>query len=148
MKKIAFTILMFFVLISVSNAQGKFGLGIIVGEPTGLSVKGFLSQSSAFDAAIGWSFYKYGSTHIHADYLQHFYSISPEVPLYAGIGGRLKLQHGGDELRLGVRIPLGIAYMPSSAPIDLFLETVPMLDLVPSSSFTWNAAIGVRYYFH
>lgn len=146
MKKIAFTILMFFVLISVSNAQGKFGLGIIVGEPTGLSLKDFVSQSSAIDGAIGWSFYKYGSTHIHADYLQHFYSISPEVPLYVGIGGRLKFQHGGDELRLGVRIPVGIAYMPPSSSLDLFLETVPMLDLIPSSSFTWNAAAGLRFY--
>lgn len=150
MKKIVYTILLLLTVASFSRVQGqgKFGLGIIVGEPTGLSAKLFLSKSSALDAALGWSFAKYGAVHIHADYLLHFYAISPEVPLYAGIGGRLKLQSGSNDLRFGARIPLGIAYTPSSTPIDLFLEIVPLLDFVPASEFNLNGAIGGRYYFH
>jgi hypothetical protein len=45
-KSIAFIILMTF---SLSSQQKGFGIGIIVGEPTGLSLKGWLSSTSAID---------------------------------------------------------------------------------------------------
>jgi hypothetical protein len=50
-------------------------------------------------------------------------------------------------MRLGVRIPFGIAYQFSEVPVDVFLEIVPVLDLNPSTSGSINAALGVRYYF-
>jgi hypothetical protein len=139
-------------------AQGGFGVGIILGEPTGLSLKSWLSNSIAIDAAAAWSFSKHSAIQLHADYLIHNYSIigSKQWPLYYGIGGRLKLR-GNDEgkdkdndnndLRLGVRVPFGITFLPSSAPFDFFVEVVPVLDLVPGTDFDLNGAIGGRFYF-
>jgi hypothetical protein len=40
----------------VAYEKNDFGLGIILGCPTGLSAKLWLSKSSAFDAATAWSF--------------------------------------------------------------------------------------------
>ena len=141
-------ILVVFLVISLSAtyAQGNFGVGIIVGEPTGLSAKVWTSGSTAFDAAVAWSFANEGALHIHADYLWHnFNAFSQAVPLYYGIGGRIKFR--SDDVRLGVRIPVGVAYKIPSSPLDIFLEIVPLLNLTPSTSFTLNAAIGARFYF-
>ena len=41
---------------------------------------------------------------------------------------------------------VGLSYMFADAPFDLFVEIVPILDLVPDTDFDLNAAIGVRWY--
>ncbi len=130
-------------------AQERMGLGIIVGEPTGISVKGKLNEVSAFDAAAAWSFGgRRDAFQLHADYLRHKYDLfRPEkgrLPWYYGIGGRMAM---GDKAVLGVRIPLGLVYEFASDPIDLFVEIVPVLDVAPSTGFRLNGAIGGRFWF-
>jgi len=136
--------------ISTINAQNKgAGLGLIIGEPTGFSFKYWMSSTTAVDAALAWSFVDDGAFHIHADYILHSFDLIriPEgkMPFYYGIGGRLKTS---DDARLGVRVPLGLAYLFQKAPVDIFLEVVPILDLTPKTDFKINAAIGARYFFN
>ncbi len=128
-----------------------FGLGIIAGEPTGPCFKWWLGSKSAIDGAVAWSFDKKGSLHIHADYLLHNFSLikvnKGRLPFYYGLGGRIKFGHDDDDDRLGVRIPLGLEYLFDGAPPGIFIELVPILDLVPKTEIEYNAAIGIRYYF-
>ncbi len=139
---------------AVAEPSG-FGLGIIIGEPTGLSAKAWLSGNTAVDAAAAWSVWggDHQAVHVHADFLVHSFellNVDPgDLPLYYGVGGRIKLAgHENDqEMRIGVRVPLGISYLFDSAPVDIFFEIVPLLDIVPSTTFGWNAGIGARYYF-
>ena len=51
---------------------GDFGLGLIIGDPTGLSGKGFVSETNAIDFAVGFSFIHGDHLQLHADYLWHF----------------------------------------------------------------------------
>lgn len=154
MKKIIFPIVLGLFLSSVSFSQtNSFGVGIIVGEPTGLSMKVKMSENTAIDGALGWSFVDEGSVHIHGDFLLHDYSLisvdEGSLPVYYGVGGRIKLRNrdrGTDDDRIGIRVPVGLAYEFSSRKVDIFLELVPILDLTPKSRFTMNAAIGVRYF--
>ena len=142
------------VLIVIVATTGLFaqssglGAGIIVGEPTGISLKYWTGQLTAFDGAIAWSFGKEDALHLHADMLLHnptLITVSQgSLPVYYGLGVRIKLE---DKSKLGVRIPVGMAYQFVDAPFDIFLEVVPLLDLVPATDFGLNAAIGVRYYF-
>lgn len=45
------------ILIKPVAAQDHgFGMGIILGEPTGLSAKAWTSNDNAFDFALAWSF--------------------------------------------------------------------------------------------
>jgi len=148
MKRIILAMFILLAFTIVSNAQGKYGLGIIVGEPTGISGKMKISSENAFDGAIGWSFNKYSALQLHADYLYNVVKIGPDFPLYVGIGGRIKLSSGSDDSRLGARLPIGVVYQPASKPFDLFIETVPMINLTPKTDFDWNAAAGARYYFN
>jgi hypothetical protein len=143
------TILFSIIFITQIYSQDRgTGVGIIIGEPTGFSFKHWTSSTTAFDAAIAWSFINEGAFHIHADYLLHSFRLIdvPEgkLPFYYGIGGRLKTS---DKTRLGVRVPLGLAYLFQTAPVDIFLEVVPILDFIPKTDFRINAALGARYYF-
>jgi len=132
------------------RAQSKgWGLGVILGEPTGISFKTWLNKDRAIDAAAAWSFGGNDAFHLHADYLFHNRTLlnfdKNMIPLYYGIGGRLRFQ---DESKFGVRFPLGITFFIREAPIDIFLELVPILNLAPSTELDFNGAIGARYYFH
>ena len=148
-KKLKYVVLFFlFCNVVFANTPGRIGLGIILGEPTGISFKSWQSDEIAYDAALAWSLGKDGKVHVHVDYLIHNYklirTINSNTPVYYGIGGRIKTK---DETALGVRIPLGINFKSRKIPIDVFIEIVPTLNLIPETVFDLEGGIGVRYYF-
>jgi hypothetical protein len=128
--------------VSATYAQKNFGIGIIIGEPTGLSAKLYTGSNNAFDFAAAWSFKGEGNLLLQADYVWHS-SLAKELALYYGIGGRVIFQNNA---RVGVRIPVGLDYQFTTAPIDIFLELVPILDLAPSTNFNIGGGIGVRFW--
>ena len=134
---------------TASAYQDGFGVGLIAGEPTGLSAKLWLGRNTAVDAAAAWSFSGVDALHLHADFLVHRFDLvrveHGALPVYYGVGGRLKIRDQDSEF--GVRIPLGLAYLFESNPIDVFVEVVPLVDLAPDTDFELNASVGVRYFF-
>ncbi|MFQ5650172.1 MAG: hypothetical protein ACE5IY_09555 [bacterium] len=140
------------VLLSATEvlAQGRgFGLGIILGEPTGISGKRWLSANTAFDFAAAWSLREDNSLTLHANYLSHNFHLikvdAGSLPFYYGIGGRIRFDDHDD--RFGIRVPLGLNYHFRDITLDAFLEVVPILDLAPETEFDINAALGLRYFF-
>ena len=129
---------------STSPGPGVFELGLILGEPTGISAKLWLDRDTALDGALSWSL----RDHIHADFLWHDYGLihssSGLVPVYYGIGGRVIL---GDNTHLGARVPVGISWLLGGAPIDLFIELAGIVDIIPDTDFDLNGGIGIRYVF-
>jgi hypothetical protein len=138
-----------FVLCGSSLAQDRgFGLGVILGEPTGINFKAWTGYKTAFVGAAAWSFGRQDSLHVHLDYAVHNFRLlelkNGHLPVYYGIGARIKT---GNEVRFGVRVPLGINYMFENAPLDIFLEFAPIFDLTPKTDLFFNGGIGIRYYF-
>ena len=132
------------------NAQQKnFGLGIILGEPTGVSGKLWTSSENAFDFAAAWSFSGDGNLLLQADYVWHIFRLIPvesgRLPFYVGVGAEVIFD---DDPVIGVRVPLGLDYMFSNAPVDIFVEFVPILTLAPSTDFDFAGGIGARYWFN
>ncbi len=132
---------------AVPFSPGKFGLGIIVGEPqAGITMKYWKTSSTAIDGAAAWSSNYW--TVFHGDYLVHLPNVisvaSGTMPIYYGIGGFVRSYHW---TRAGVRLPVGIAYMPPAHPLEFFLELAGYLGLVPSTSFDVGVGLGGRYYF-
>lgn len=145
---------------SVAQDHG-FGLGVIIGEPTGFSAKLWTSSVNAFDFGVGWSvggdrigkykgIYDGGSRlHFHVDYLWHAFDAihsSVRFPLYYGFGGRIN-SGGGYDGSVALRGVFGIAWLPHNMPIDVFLELVPSLQLASITGFGIDAGIGARYFF-
>jgi len=133
-------------LFSVTYA-GNFGVGIIAGEPTGISLRLWQDKVNAFDFGIAWSI-DANILHISADYVTHNFGIfkptSGSMPFYYGIGLRILAK---DNTNFGVRVPLGIVFMPKGTTLDFFFEMVPTLNLVPATNLDVDGAIGFRYYF-
>ncbi len=148
-KKLVLLFICITAISTTTQAQNNgFGLGLILGEPTGLSLKQWTSSNYSVNAAAAWSFSGNSALHVHADYVFHnfgvFHPNSGALALYYGIGGRLKLTPSS---QLSARVPIGLNYLIADNPLDLFVEIVPMLNLAPSTNFVVNAAIGIRYFF-
>lgn len=142
------------VLLGVSDdgvAAPRVGLGVMAGEPTGLTLKVWGNSRQAFDAAAGWAIGEGGWVYLHGDYLWHRYEFDPEefegtVPYYFGVGCRVLL-HEGDDSRVGVRFPIGLDYLFESGRFEVFIEVAPVLDLAPETDFDLSGGVGARYYF-
>jgi len=153
--KIAIIVLLLAAASVNARTQDDFGIGVIIGEPTGLSVKYWLDEERAIDGAAAWSYSENDSFQLHGDYLIHNDELleANELPVYYGIGARLKFKDDDGRGRnengaiFGIRVPLGITYLFDEEPLDLFFELVPVLDLAPDFDLDINAAVGLRYYF-
>jgi len=131
-----------------ASAAQKYELGIIVGEPTGLSGKLDLDGGGALDAALAWSTSGENKLSLHADRLWYKRDVfSPKegsLPVYYGVGGRLKLE---DKSRLGARFPVGLQYFFKDARFTAFFELAPIMDVLPDTEFRLSAAAGFRIIF-
>ncbi|MEA1896751.1 MAG: hypothetical protein U9N53_03695 [Bacteroidota bacterium] len=133
----------------VVNAQDSgFGAGVMFGTQTGLSLKMWTGETTAVAAGMSWSVLDQGYFNIHADMLIHRFNLIPvnegKLPLYFGLG--LKLGFGND-VHIGIRVPIGLNYMFDDVPIDIFVEVAPGLQLTPATAFDIDGGLGARYYF-
>lgn len=145
------------------DANKTFGLGLELGAPSGLNGKYFLSSDRALDFGLG-SIYGYRSRygfHIYGDYLFHPVSLASaepfELPLYIGLGVRLwefeDRDIDDDAFAIGFRVPVGIAFDFNNAPLDIFIQIVPVLDFFSgytrrSVYIDLDASFGIRYWFN
>jgi hypothetical protein len=133
-----------------TSDHGGLGLGVIIGEPTGFTAKYWLSNPTAVDLTAAWSFEDPGYFALNSDFLYHNFDLFKvdhgELPVYIGVGGRVEFPEHGDT-RVGVRIPVGIAYEFHGAPIEIFGELAPIVDFVPDTHARLNGGIGIRFYF-
>jgi hypothetical protein len=152
MKKLAVALVLLTAFAGASFAKdGNFGLGIIFGEPTGVSFKLWTGEKTAFDAAAAWSFVGGTYFQVHGDLLFHNFDLfeveTGTMALYYGFGGRVKLAEAGGDTKFSLRVPLGISYQFERTDIELFLEIAPMLDLAPKTQGSIAGGIGFRYFF-
>lgn len=152
------------------EANKTFGLGLELGEPTGLNGKYFVSAKSALDFGVGWIYrhYYYGDgVHLYGDFLYHPTSLvsadSFELPFYVGVGLRYwdfeycdNRVCGFEGSAIGIRIPLGISFDFNNAPLDIAIQLVPVLDFVSDdyydryddrTHFGVDFSIAIRYWF-
>jgi hypothetical protein len=133
---------------SMMAQDSGIGLGVILGQPTGVSFKAWTARNQAVDVAVAWAFDREEAIHVHADYLFHNFRLfrveKGQFVLYYGIGGRIKAE---SRTRFGIRIPIGLSYLFEDAPVELFFELGPIMDLAPSTLFRMTTGVGVRYYF-
>lgn len=141
------------------TANKSFGLGIMLGAPTGLSGKYYLSTDTAIDFGVGVvrRFRARDGVHIHADHLWHPAVLLEDsafvMPIYFGVGARIfdfEEDDRDDDVSVGVRVPAGIMIDFNNTPIDIFFELVFVMDFIVDRGngyADFGGAIGLRYYF-
>jgi hypothetical protein len=140
--------------------KGSFGAGIILGEPTGVTARLYLTDKSdhAIQAAVGSAFVG-GGLQAHVDYCIHPWILEERdsftLPVYLGPGARLILYdagRGGDDFfAFGIRAVGGIVFDFKTVPLDVFLEVAGVVEYAfkegEGFGVTINAGLGGRYYF-
>lgn len=157
MRKHIFGIILSVLLITgFTQAQtSSFGLGLTIGEPTGISAKIMKSGGNqSLNLAAAWSLGVHDQLYLKGDYVWYnnrVLNANPEngrLPVYYGIGG-MAILSGDKETDsvVGVRIPVGIDYFSEEIPFDFFLEIVPVVEILPSTDFSLSGGIGFHYFF-
>jgi hypothetical protein len=144
----------------------KFGIGFMLGDPTGLSAKLWTGPTNSVDFGLG--FWGYGfdncpgggrpcdhfTAHdgtFNADYLWQSNIVRGQAQLdwHIGAGGRA-IWYGGcnnDCFALAARMPIGLDLMFNNPSfLEVFFELAPVLYVVPFADFAVEGAIGVRFY--
>jgi len=152
------------------ESNGKFGIGLELGAPTGFNGKYFLTPNTALNFGVGWlydNYYRDGDGfHLYLDHLWHPVSLVEneafKLPFYFGVGGRFwSFDHyRGRDLydrssAVGVRVPLGVAFDFNKIPLDAFVQLTFGLDVFVgdyadryhSIGADFGASIGARYWF-
>jgi hypothetical protein len=139
-----------------------FGIGLILGSPTGLSAELRLTPRTGLDFALGLdTFDDDDGGYLHLDYLIYFaqlYGTSVSVPFYVGFGGVLWDHHRGfdndDDLHLGLRVPFGVAFALHSVPLQFFFELAVRVmvfdeddDRYDDDEVDLTGGLGFRIYF-
>ena len=144
------------VLAMAVPAQADVGLGVFVGEPTGLDLKIGLSPRSGLDLVFGWDTYRDNRDHYaHVTYLATLlvgHGESVNVPLRLGIGGAIYDDGSFDRgTNLAVRVPLQLGLRFRSAPIELYGEVALKLTFIDDNNnnddVDLDGGIGFRIYF-
>jgi hypothetical protein len=144
----------------------KFGLGFVLGDPTGLSAKLWTGPTNSLDFGLGfWGYgvdYNCGNGHCdrfgyHAgtfnmDYLWQSNLVrgAAQLDWHIGAGGRAVWYGncGGDCFQAAARMPVGLDLMFSNPSfVEIFFELAPALYIVQDLYFTVEGGLGARFYF-
>jgi hypothetical protein len=155
-RAVFFTVLALTALLRVDSlrAENTFGLGLILGDPSGITGKVFLGENSAIDIGLGNPEGK--GYYVYSDYLLHLHELGFENRLAFYFGGGAAFHHhewenrqhrDEEENRIELRIPAGLEFVMPKIPIGVFAELVPALRISPDVEFEFRGGIGARYYF-
>ena len=156
-KKVWWPILFFlfaFLVTPELHAQDKeWGLGLRIGNPTGITAKKYLGASNALEVALGTN-YNNDGFELLAHYLFHFpITDAPGLDWYYGFGGQIQSydrrdRDGDNDVEFGADGVIGLEYTFADAPVSIFLDAILFLEIVDDPfDLDLDAAIGVRYNF-
>jgi hypothetical protein len=131
-------------------ARADVGIGLFIGEPTGLDLKIGIAQRSGIDIVLGWDTLRDGrDLYGHVTYLVTLlvgHGQSVLVPLRLGIGGAIY----GNAPNIAVRAPLEIGLRLRHTPVEFYGEIAAVLEIVDAPgdpAFDLDGGVGFRIYF-
>ena len=152
----------------------RYGVGIILGDPTGVSGKAWLTSTNAIDIGLGGYGYGYRggcfrdaagrpvcdrgwgqrTLSVHADYLWQSKIVAgavAQLDWHLGAGARALFLNDPcafDCWEAGVRAPVGLdVTFTRPSFLEVFFELAPALYLIPSAFFGFDGGLGARAYF-
>jgi hypothetical protein len=151
-----------------SQAQQKdWAIGLRLGEPAGLNVKKYIGKSNALDMNIGAYGNFYGNRKgawgkgvvVMVNYLwQKRIPDAQGLQWYYGLGGQIGFRKYGwvdkgyymedTRVSLGATGIIGLEWFIPNAPISLFVDATPYIEIVPSIfGINFQGGIGGRFNF-
>ena len=114
------------------------GLGIVLGEPTGITGKAYLSREHALDVTLGTGTYDDGRDSglwLSLVYLWHpsVLHSDPSFDLgwHFGVGGFITDRQIQDDAAIGARVPIGLDVTLHDVPVQFFLDVSADVEVLP-----------------
>lgn len=152
MRKLAISLVVLFALGAKPAHAEAIGIGLFLGEPSGLDLKVGLGAKSAIDVVIGATTFRDNRT----DYFHLTYLLTPFfargrsviVPFRIGIGGAALGVVDGNA-HFAVRVPLEIGFRFRRTPLEIYGEVAIKGTFVEEDFIHFDAdgGIGIRFYF-
>ena len=158
MKKILFTCLIAFCLVSVSLAQDyKTGIGLRAGLYNGLTIKHFTGERSAFEVILAsrWrgaqitGLYEIHNQAFETERLNWYYGFGAHVGFW---DGDYTYKYWGVQNKnyavIGIDGILGMEYNFTEIPINIGLDWKPGFNIVGYNNYWFDGgALSIRYIF-
>ena len=137
-------------------ARAEIGIGLFVGQPTGLDLKLDLQRKTALDIVAGWKGFDDGdhSGYAHLTFLVNLGNArgrSIVVPFRLGVGGAVWDRGGdfGDDINIAVRAPFEVGIRFRRTPLEIYGEVAVKGTFVENDviHFDVDGGIGIRFYF-
>jgi hypothetical protein len=155
MRKLLLTTLVFGIALAAraTPARADFGLGLFLGDPTGLDLKIGLSNRSGLDIVLGFDTYRDGrGSYGHLTYLVTplvAHGDSVLVPIRFGIGAAL---YGvRNDIDFAVRAPVELALRLRRTPLEFYGELALALTLFDPNDnnlqIDVQSGLGFRVFF-
>ena len=156
MKKIVFTLLIIFCIVSVNYGQDySTGIGLRGGFESGVTFKHFISSKSALEAIIATRWQGFEFTGLYEVHNQAFQT--ERLKWYFGFGAHIGVWNGRDVYWgmpgnryavLGIDGILGMEYDLREIPVNIGIDWKPTLNVIGYQGF-WvdGGAISIRYIF-
>ncbi|MBI5596850.1 MAG: hypothetical protein HY928_12225 [Elusimicrobia bacterium] len=121
------------------------GVGVVVGDPTGGTLRVFLNAGQSLDFGVGYS----GDAALWGDYTWHDWDLLPrpksgETELWVSAGLRLET---ASDTEFGFRTMLGASYWLPGRPVELFASAGPVFQVAPDGGVGADGGVGLRFYF-
>jgi hypothetical protein len=151
MRKLLLTTVIFGAVLAAraTPARADFGLGLFLGEPTGLDFKIGIGPRSGLDIVLGFNTFRDGRDgYGHLTYL-----VTPliaqgdavTVPLRVGIGAAVF--GTSNDLNVAVRAPFEIGLRLRRSPLEFYGEIALALVFVDPVGLDVQGGLGFRVYF-
>jgi hypothetical protein len=120
----------------------------VIGDPTGLSLKFWgIGQNSALQVNIGGGgFVAPADLAVSGSLLFHAL-LTRETPIngYLGVGALAGINQGrrGDGAVFGILVPLGLEFILSEVPLDLFIEVPPLIGFTTKGDVRAGLTFGI-----
>lgn len=158
---------------SNSSLDKQFGVGVALGTVIGPTLQVRFGEAHAIDVVFGGSWNRGRHMHLHVQYIYKFNLKewdAGRLSLHVGGGieyshyrfGRLRIAGkdcetifgtrvcaGGVTGKnwLGIRVPVGVSFGFTKAPVDVYTEFAPGMYFIDKPDFSWTYLIGARYWF-
>jgi len=149
------------------SSSGKFGLGLTLLGPTGITGKYRMDEKLAIEGSLGFGSFGQGRFHLHGVLLYDFYKVNDSISLYGGGGLVLQERHYGDgrdngrgrdrihlfrkeegfDNSFGIRAPIGLSWKNPDKKFELSAEVYLNLFLTGKERSDLGLALAGRYYF-
>jgi len=155
MRKLLLTTAVFGLVVAgrPAPARADFGLGLFLGEPTGLDFKIGLGGRSGLDILLGFTSIRSAFDNGRVGYGHVTYLVTPlvaqgnavTVPLRLGIGAALF--GPSDDLGVAIRAPVELGLRLRRTPLEFYGELAFVVVLVDDVHSDIQGGVGFRLYF-